>query len=206
MGTRLRYPGFNRWSQHLLVEVTVAVGSVLRLGFSIRASCVVGRSVRWRRPQGRRRSTSTDRSLADLSLKAATPDPERMRSVHPKARSVAARCRNGYRCRCGRHTLASCRPTSRAEWITPPSTYLLLGRPGGPQLTPSVVRRQLGSIARVVAARLPAVLVVAMIVTSILGFTVLDRQGGNSATAIASPAIGSSSAVLGLLFGFLKAF
>lgn len=69
-----------------------------------------------------------------------------------------------------------------------------------------MVRRQLGSIARVVAARLPAVLVVAMIVTSILGFTVLDRQGGNSATAIASPAIGSSSAVLGLLFGFLKAF
>jgi hypothetical protein len=55
-------------------------------------------------------------------------------------------------------------------------------------------------------ARLMAVLVVAMVITSIVGFIVFDRQGGNSAAAVASLAIGGSAAVLGLLFGFLKAY
>ena len=59
--------------------------------------------------------------------------------------------------------------------------------------------------AGVVLTRLLAVLVVAMVVTSILGFTLLDRQGGNSATAIGSLVIGGSAAVLGLSFGFIKA-
>ena len=45
-----------------------------------------------------------------------------------------------------------------------------------------------------------------MVITSILGFTTSDRQGGNSAAAIASLAIGAASAVLGLSFGFLKAY
>jgi hypothetical protein len=47
--------------------------------------------------------------------------------------------------------------------------------------------------------------VVAMVITSIFGFTAFDRQGGNSAAAIASLAMGAS-AVLGLSFGFLKAY
>jgi hypothetical protein len=45
-----------------------------------------------------------------------------------------------------------------------------------------------------------------MVVTPILGFTVFDRQGGNSTTAVASLAIGSCAAVLGLLLGFVKAY
>ena len=66
------------------------------------------------------------------------------------------------------------------------------------------VREKAGS-AGVVVTRLLAVLVVAMVVTSLLGFTLLDREGGNSATAIGSLAIGGSAAVLGLIFGFRKA-
>jgi len=58
----------------------------------------------------------------------------------------------------------------------------------------------------VVVTRLLAVLVVAMVVTSILGFTVFDRQVGNSTTAVASLAISSSAAVLGLVLGFVKAY
>lgn len=57
----------------------------------------------------------------------------------------------------------------------------------------------------VVVSRLLAVLVVAMVVTSILGFTLFDRHGGNSATEIGSLAIGGSAAVLGLIFGFREA-
>jgi hypothetical protein len=45
-----------------------------------------------------------------------------------------------------------------------------------------------------------------MVITSILGFTAFDRQGGNSAAAIASLAIGAASAVLGMSVGFLKAY
>ena len=61
------------------------------------------------------------------------------------------------------------------------------------------------STAGLVFTRLLAVLVVVMVVTSLLGFTVFDRQGGNSATAIMSLAIGGSAAVLGLIFGFREA-
>jgi hypothetical protein len=63
-----------------------------------------------------------------------------------------------------------------------------------------------GSAAGLVVTRLLAVLVVAMAVTSILGFTLFDRQGGNSATALASLAIGGSAAVLGLMLGFREAY
>jgi hypothetical protein len=58
----------------------------------------------------------------------------------------------------------------------------------------------------VVIARLLAVLVVAMVLTAIVGFVVFDGQAGNSATAGASLIIGSSAAVIGLLGGFLKAY
>jgi hypothetical protein len=61
------------------------------------------------------------------------------------------------------------------------------------------------STAGLVFTRLLAVLVVIMVLTSILGFTIFDRQGGNSATAIVSLAIGGSAAVLGLIFGFREA-
>jgi hypothetical protein len=60
--------------------------------------------------------------------------------------------------------------------------------------------------AGVVTARLLAVLVVAMAITSILGFITSDGQGGNSAMAVVSLAIGGASAILGLLLGFLKAY
>jgi hypothetical protein len=39
----------------------------------------------------------------------------------------------------------------------------------------------------------------------ILGFTLFDRQGGTSVTALVSLAIGGSAAVLGLIFGFREA-
>jgi len=61
------------------------------------------------------------------------------------------------------------------------------------------------SAAGVVVTRLLAVLVVIMVVASILGFTLFDRQEGNSATAIVSLAVGGAAAVLGLIFGFREA-
>ena len=70
---------------------------------------------------------------------------------------------------------------------------------------PTQVWEKARSTAGVVVTRLLAVLVVAMIVTSILGFTLFDRQGGNSATALVSLAIGGAAAVLGLIFGFREA-
>jgi hypothetical protein len=57
----------------------------------------------------------------------------------------------------------------------------------------------------VIITRLLAVLVVAMVVTSILGFTLFGRQEGTSATALVSLAIGGAAAVLGLIFGFREA-
>jgi hypothetical protein len=66
-------------------------------------------------------------------------------------------------------------------------------------------REKVGSAAGVVVTRLLAVLVAAMVLTSILGFTLFDRQGGNSATALASLAIGGSAAVLGMILGFRQA-
>jgi hypothetical protein len=61
------------------------------------------------------------------------------------------------------------------------------------------------STAGLVFTHLLAVLVVVMVVTSMLGFTIFDHQGGNSATAIVSLAIGGTAAVLGLIFGFREA-
>jgi hypothetical protein len=61
------------------------------------------------------------------------------------------------------------------------------------------------STAGVIITHLLAVLVVAMVITSILGFTLFDRQGGNSATALVSLAIGGAAAALGLIFGFREA-
>jgi hypothetical protein len=66
-------------------------------------------------------------------------------------------------------------------------------------------REKARSTAGVIITHLLAVLVVAMVVTSILGFTLFDRQGGNSATALVSLAIGGAAAVLGLIFGLREA-
>jgi len=76
-------------------------------------------------------------------------------------------------------------------------------RPSPDHSTPGSEKAR--STAGVVVTHLLAVLVVAMVITSILGFTVFDRQGGNSATAIMSLAIGGAAAVLGLLFGMREA-
>jgi hypothetical protein len=59
--------------------------------------------------------------------------------------------------------------------------------------------------AGVIVTHLLAVLVAVMVIASMLGFTVFDRQGGNSATALASLAIGGAAAVLGLILGFREA-
>ena len=56
-----------------------------------------------------------------------------------------------------------------------------------------------------IITRLLAVLTVAMVVSSILGFTLFDRQGGNSATALVSLTIGGVAAALGLITGFREA-
>jgi hypothetical protein len=66
-------------------------------------------------------------------------------------------------------------------------------------------RMKVGSTAGVIITRLLAVLVVAMVVTSILGFTLFDRQEGTSATTLVSLAIGGAAAALGLIFGFREA-
>lgn len=66
-------------------------------------------------------------------------------------------------------------------------------------------REKAQSTAGVIITRLLAVLTVAMVVTSILGLTLFDRQGGNSATALMSLAIGGVAAVLGLITGFREA-
>jgi hypothetical protein len=66
-------------------------------------------------------------------------------------------------------------------------------------------RKKVGSTAAVIITRLLAVLVVALVVTSVLGFTLFDRQEGTSATALVSLAIGGVAAVLGLIFGFREA-
>jgi hypothetical protein len=66
-------------------------------------------------------------------------------------------------------------------------------------------QKKVGSTAAVIITRILAVLVVATVVTSILGFTLFDRQEGTSATALVSLAIGAAAAVLGLIFGFREA-
>jgi hypothetical protein len=83
-------------------------------------------------------------------------------------------------------------PTSASTWPSFDDST------GGP--------KKAGSAAGMVVTRLLTVLVVAMVVTSILGFTLFDRQGGSSATALASLAIGGSAAALGLILGFREAY
>jgi hypothetical protein len=67
-------------------------------------------------------------------------------------------------------------------------------------------REKARSAAGAISTALLTVLVVVMVVASVLGFTLFDRQGGNSATALASLAIGGSAAVLGLILGFRAAY
>ena len=74
-----------------------------------------------------------------------------------------------------------------------------------PSLDESTRGRKARSTAGVIITRLLAVLTVAMVVSSILGFTLFDRQGGNSATALVSLAIGGVAAALGLITGFREA-
>ena len=76
-------------------------------------------------------------------------------------------------------------------------------RPSPEHSTPG--REKARPTAQVVVTHLLAVLVVVLFVTSMFGFTVFDRQGGNSATAIMSLVIGGVAAVLGLLFGMREA-
>ena len=66
------------------------------------------------------------------------------------------------------------------------------------------VRENSGRSAADVVARLLAVLVVAMVLTSIVGLTVVGDR--NTTAAVVAGVIGMSSAVLGLLFGYLKAY
>jgi hypothetical protein len=56
----------------------------------------------------------------------------------------------------------------------------------------------------VVAAHIFAVLLVALAVTSIVGLKVFG-DAGNASAALVVGAIGMFSAVLGLIFGFMKA-
>jgi hypothetical protein len=86
------------------------------------------------------------------------------------------------------------------------SHHLPTSASAGPSLDESSQgREEARSTDGVIITRLLAVLVVAMVVTSILGFTLFDRQGGNSATALVSLAIGGVAAVIGLISGFRKA-
>ena len=65
-------------------------------------------------------------------------------------------------------------------------------------------REKSRSATEVFAAPLLAVLVVALAVASIVGLTIFGDHG-NAPAAVAAGAIGMFSAVLGLLFGFMKA-
>jgi hypothetical protein len=86
------------------------------------------------------------------------------------------------------------------------SHHLPTSASAGPSLDESTRGREKArSTAGVIITRLLAVLVVVMVATSILGFTLFDRQGGNSATALVSLVIGGLAAVLGLITGFRKA-
>jgi len=86
------------------------------------------------------------------------------------------------------------------------SHYLPTSASAEPSLDESTRGREKArSTAGVIITRLLAVLTVAMVVSSILGFTLFDRQGGNSATALVSLAIGGVAAALGLIIGFREA-
>ena len=93
-----------------------------------------------------------------------------------------------------------------SDRLDPYSHHLPTSESAGLSLDESTQGREKArSTAGVVITRLLTVLVVAMVATSILGFTLFDRQEGNSATALVSLAIGGAAAVLGLITGFRKA-
>ena len=66
-------------------------------------------------------------------------------------------------------------------------------------------REKATSAAEVVAARILAVLLVALAVTSIVGLKVFG-DADNASAALVAGALGMSSAASGLLFGFMKAY
>ena len=66
-------------------------------------------------------------------------------------------------------------------------------------------REKAMSVAEVVAARILAVLLVALAVTSIVALKVFGDHG-NASAALVAGAFGMSSATLGLIFGFMKAY
>jgi hypothetical protein len=106
----------------------------------------------------------------------------------------------------GRQTSTGESQTDISDRLDHSSHHLLTSASARPSLDESTGGREKArSTAGVIITHLLAVLVVAMVVTSILGFTLFDRQGGNSATALVSLAIGGAAAVLGLIFGFREA-
>jgi hypothetical protein len=66
-------------------------------------------------------------------------------------------------------------------------------------------REKATSAAEVVAARILAVLLVALAVTSIVALKVFSDDG-NASAALVAGASGMSSAALGMIFGFIKAY
>ena len=66
-------------------------------------------------------------------------------------------------------------------------------------------RKTARSAPKVVAARLLAVLVVTLTVTSIVSLTIFGDYGNSRASVLAG-VVGMFSAVFGLLFGFVKAY
>jgi hypothetical protein len=66
-------------------------------------------------------------------------------------------------------------------------------------------REKATSAADVIAARLFAVLFVALAVTSIIALKVFSDDG-NASAALVAGAFGMSSAALGMIFGFMKAY
>jgi hypothetical protein len=66
-------------------------------------------------------------------------------------------------------------------------------------------REKATSAAAVVAARILGVLLVALAVTSIVALKVFG-DAGNASAALVAGAFGMSSAALGMIFGFMKAY
>ena len=66
-------------------------------------------------------------------------------------------------------------------------------------------REKATSAAEVVAARILALLLVALAVTSIVALKVVGDDG-NASAALVAGAFGMSSAALGMIFGFMKAY
>ena len=61
------------------------------------------------------------------------------------------------------------------------------------------------SAVEVIAARVLTVAVVALTVIALLGFTLVDRQGGDSTVIVVSGVFGISAGVIGLVVGFINA-